>query len=79
MTKEQAAAYCGLSPRGFEEWVRTGMMPRAMRGTHRWDKLAVDRALDMLSAGEGVAVEPAPLSDLEKFKVERAKRKAEGG
>lgn len=50
LTKEQAAAYCGCeSPEAFADWVRRGLVPKAMAGTHRWDRKALDRALDRLS------------------------------
>jgi len=50
LTKEQAAAYCGCeSVEAFNDWVRRGLVPKSMNGTHRWDRKALDRALDRLS------------------------------
>ena len=49
LTREQAAAYCGLSVHGFSEWVRTGRLPGPIRGTIRWDRKAIDAALDLAS------------------------------
>lgn len=49
LTREQAAAYCGLSVRGFSEWIKTGRLPGPIRGTIRWDKKAIDAALDQAS------------------------------
>jgi hypothetical protein len=50
LTRRQAAAYCccgGLST--FDRWVRSGKIPGPMPGTHRWDRKALDVALDRLS------------------------------
>jgi hypothetical protein len=50
LSKEQAAAYCGCeSVDAFSDWVRRGLVPGPMKGTHRWDRKALDRALDRLS------------------------------
>ncbi len=49
LTREQAAAYCGLSTHGFSEWVRAGRLPGPIAGTARWDLRAIDAALDSLS------------------------------
>ncbi|WP_081636432.1 hypothetical protein [Methylobacterium sp. 285MFTsu5.1] len=56
LSREQAAEYCGCgSVSSFDDWVRKGIVPRAMRGTNRWDRKAIDRALDRHS---GLASEP---------------------
>lgn len=48
--REQAAEYCGCeSLAGFYDWVRRGIVPKAMAGTTRWDQKAIDRALDRRS------------------------------
>ncbi|KTS30502.1 hypothetical protein NS228_24265 [Methylobacterium indicum] len=50
LTREQAAAYCGCeTPEAFDTWVRRKIVPPAMPGTRRWDRKAIDRALDRLS------------------------------
>jgi hypothetical protein len=49
LTREQAAACCGLSVHGFSEWVKTGRLPGPIAGTARWDLRAIDAALDSLS------------------------------
>lgn len=49
LTREQAAAYCGLSPVAFGDWIRKERLPPALDGTHRWDRRAIDAALDRLS------------------------------
>ena len=45
----EAAAYCGLTPSGFRSWVARGRLPPALPGTHRWDRRAIDAALDRIS------------------------------
>ncbi len=50
LTREQAAEYCGCeSLQAFEDWVRRGIVPGPMAGTRRWDRKAIDRALDRRS------------------------------
>jgi hypothetical protein len=50
LSREEAAAYTGCeSPSTFSGWVRRGIMPGRIPGTHTWDKKAVDAALDRLS------------------------------
>lgn len=48
-TREQAAAYCGLTPEGFTAWQRQGIVPAPIAGTKRWDRRALDAALDRAS------------------------------
>lgn len=50
LTKEQAAEYCGCeSVAAFNEWIRRGIVPGPMPGTTRFDRKALDRALDRRS------------------------------
>lgn len=49
LTIADAAAYCGLTPGGFRQWVSIGRLPPSLPGTHRWDRKAIDFALDRLS------------------------------
>ncbi|WP_091683808.1 hypothetical protein [Methylobacterium sp. 275MFSha3.1] len=47
LSREQAAKYCGCdSVAAFDDWLRRGIVPKATRGTTRWDCKAIDRALD---------------------------------
>jgi hypothetical protein len=52
LTRGQAAAYCGLSPAGFDDWVGRGIVPGRIPGTQRWDRRAIDLALDRASGIE---------------------------
>src|SRR5205085_2820673 len=44
---------CGLAGCGslsaFNDWVRRGIMPRPIPGTRKWDRKAIDAALDRIS------------------------------
>jgi hypothetical protein len=50
LAKGDAAAYCGCeSLSAFDDWVRRGIVPGPIPGTHRWDRKAIDAALDRAS------------------------------
>ena len=70
MTREEAAAYCGCeSTASFSDWVRRGIVPRPLPGTHRWDRKAIDAALDRASGLESRFHE----SPLEAWRARRAR------
>ena len=48
-SREDAAAYCGLTPDGFDDWRRRKLIPGPIQGTRRWDRKALDLALDKAS------------------------------
>lgn len=72
MTRADAAEYCSLSMAQFSQWVSSGRLPPPISGTHRWDRHALDNALDNLS---GLTPKSA-LSPLEKWKAEQSARSA---
>ncbi|SDQ98855.1 hypothetical protein [Pseudovibrio sp. Tun.PSC04-5.I4] len=53
LSKSESAGYCGLSVSGFQNWIDQGIMPHALKtetaNTLRWDKTAIDRAIDQMS------------------------------
>ncbi|MCP1768669.1 hypothetical protein M2202_009882 [Bradyrhizobium japonicum] len=50
MTKDEAADYCGCATTAaFDVWIRKGIVPGAIPGTNRWDRKAIDMALDRAS------------------------------
>ena len=49
LTRAQAAAYCGVGSTTFTAWVGRGIVPGPVPATHRWDRKAIDAALDALS------------------------------
>jgi hypothetical protein len=47
---DQAAAYAGCrTVSAFRDWVRRGLMPGPVPATHRYDRQAIDAALDQMS------------------------------
>lgn len=49
LTREQAAEYVGVEPATFDKYRQRDLLPGPMRGTMRWDRRALDRAMDRLS------------------------------
>jgi hypothetical protein len=50
LSLEEAAAYAGCrTTSAFKDWVRKGIMPKPIPGTHRYDRKAIDSALDRMS------------------------------
>jgi hypothetical protein len=66
MSGKDATAYCSVTPETFSKWVAAGVMPKAVIG-RRWDKKAIDLALDKLS---GITTANTELD--EELAVERA-------
>ncbi|MBX9934421.1 MAG: hypothetical protein K2Y56_23390 [Methylobacterium sp.] len=61
LTREQAAEYCGCETvDAFDNWRRRGIVPGPIPGTQRWDRKAIDRALDRRS---GLFNDAAPSID----------------
>lgn len=58
LTREQAAEYCGVSPSGFSAWQRQGLVPGPIPGTNRWDRKALDAALDKASGLREAGAQP---------------------
>jgi predicted DNA-binding transcriptional regulator AlpA len=50
LRRDTAAAYVGVSPSKFDEWVSDGRMPKPKRvdGCVVWDRFALDQAFDAL-------------------------------
>ena len=42
-------AFRGMSQEGFDQWVKRGLVPGPIPGTQRWDRKAIDAALDRAS------------------------------
>ena len=72
--RDQAAAYCCLSPSAFSNWVKIGRLPSALAGTSRWDLKAIDLALDALSGLEVTKSPEAEETALDKWRTKRARR-----
>lgn len=59
MTGKEAATLCRVTPTTFSKWVATGIMPKPLPGTRRWDRKAIDLALDKASGIEAPSIVPA--------------------
>lgn len=70
LTKKEAAEYCRVSISTFENWVREGLLPPSIPGTHRWDIKAIDLSLDRQS---GIEPKSKP-SAIEEWKAGRHAR-----
>ena len=68
LTRPQAAALCGLTPAGFDVWVRKGIVPSAIKGTRRWSRAGIEAAL---SGGQSDPLEE--LDPFEKWERENAR------
>jgi predicted DNA-binding transcriptional regulator AlpA len=60
LCREAAAQYIGVSVGKFDQMIRDGRMPQAIRidGRKVWDRCALDNCFDVL--GRCVSVKPAP-------------------
>lgn len=75
LSREEAAAYGGCeSLSAFSDWIRRGIMPGPIPGTHKWDRKAIDAALDRLS-GLQPTIAPSPF---DQWKAEQDARADQG-
>jgi hypothetical protein len=75
LSKDEAARYAGCdSLSAFNDWVRRGIMPGPIPGTHKWDRKAIDTALDRLSGLEPT-IAPSPF---DQWKAEQDARSPQG-
>jgi len=74
LTREQAAAYCGIGTTTFTAWIRRGIIPGPVSETHRFDRKAIDAALDVLSRIDGKLEGNA----FDRWKARRHARQTEG-
>lgn len=49
LNREDAAEYCGVTAWTLDKYVQRNLLPGPMPGTKRWDRKALDIALDRLS------------------------------
>jgi hypothetical protein len=77
LTKSEAAEYAGCtSVSMFNDWVRKGILPHAIPGTRRWDRKAIDLALDKASNLTGVT--GRPMTALERWQADKERKQREG-
>jgi predicted DNA-binding transcriptional regulator AlpA len=70
----EAASYCGVMPATFSKWVATGVMPKPIEFTRRWDRKAIDLALDKASGIAAPSIVPQE-DEFSKWKAEHEARK----
>lgn len=64
---DAAAAYTGCrTASAFRAWVRKGMMPKPIPGTHVYDRKAIDLALDRMSRLSRTVSEQSPYEEWKK-------------
>ena len=49
LSRQQAAAYCSVSPETFDDYRRRAIVPDPIIGTNRWDRKLIDIWLDKAS------------------------------
>jgi hypothetical protein len=76
MSGPDAAAYLGLTGAAFSKWVAEGRIPKPLPGTRRWDRKAIDLALDRISGIATWAVVSETEDEFEKWEREYEARKA---
>lgn len=76
LTKEEAAEYCGCQTlAAFDQWRAKGIVPDAIPGTNRWDRKAIDLALD---AASGIVTKSErELSPFQRWAAENAATKTQ--
>jgi hypothetical protein len=75
LTRDQAAAYCGVGATTLNDWMEREIIPGPVPGTHRWDRKAIDAFLDILSRLDDKLEDNA----LDRWRATRSARKTEGG
>jgi hypothetical protein len=69
LTKAEVMEYCGLNTdAALHDWVARRIIPPAMPGTRRWDRHAIDAALDRAS---GLVAPSNHLTPYQRWKLER--------
>jgi hypothetical protein len=60
LTRGQAAGMCGISVHTFDQWVRKNVVPPPIRGTRRWSRVAIERALEGVPSPQPAGIEASP-------------------
>ncbi|MCA6114294.1 hypothetical protein J6524_05035 [Bradyrhizobium sp. WSM 1738] len=73
LSKQEAAEYVGCETlAAFDRWRQKGIVPDAIPGTNRWDRKALDAALDRASGLVSDSAEE--LSPYQRWKAENASK-----
>ena len=74
LSKRQAAAYGGCQTEAaFDRWRQLGIVPPPIPGTNRWDRKALDLALDKASGLPSDAGTGDEASPYQRWRAGRAK------
>lgn len=73
-----AAAYCGVALATWSKWVSDGIMPKPVEFTRRWDRKAIDLALDKASGIVAPSIVPQE-DEFSKWKSGHEARKGTAG
>ena len=71
LTANEAAAYLNISTATLRLWHEKGLIQGPFAGTRRWDKRALDAALDKDS---GLAAQSPPTSEFDNWKAMKLAR-----
>lgn len=72
MSKSEAAKYCGCATTSaFDTWIQRGIVPGPIPGTSKWDRKAIDVALDKASGLDAAGASSNLLAD---WKAKKAAR-----
>ncbi|OJU66039.1 MAG: hypothetical protein BGO05_27865 [Rhizobiales bacterium 63-7] len=74
--RSAAAAYLGISPSTFSNWVAAGKMPQPILGARKWDKKAIDARLDEISGlGQPVlTTQVLPEDEFQRWQAQQEER-----
>lgn len=78
MSGTDAAAYCGVTLATWSKWVADGIVPKPIEFTRRWDRKAIDLALDKASGIVAPSIMPADAAE-EEWECRYAARKGTAG
>lgn len=73
-----AATYCGITLATWSKWVADGIMPKPVEFTRRWDRKAIDIALDKASGIVAPSIVPQE-DEFSKWKSGHEARKTSAG
>lgn len=73
-----AAAYLGITPATFSKWVSSGKAPLPIPNTRRWDRKAIDLALDKTSGIVAPSIVPDEAAEDEWERKYEARKAAAG-
>lgn len=79
MSGANAAAYCGVTPTTWSKWVADGIMPKPIEFTRRWDRKAIDMALDKASGIVAPSIVPDTQEAEDEWERKYAARKGTAG